>query len=460
MNHFIKKSLSVSCIGLAITNTCLAQWTTYRADNRRSGTTAQTIKLPLTKSWNHQGGIPQQAWTGPAKWDTYAKNAGLQSMRNFDPCYYTTIADGKLYYGSSSDNAVHCFDINSGKELWTFFTNSAVRFPPSLANNRAFFGSDDGHAYAVDTTNGNLIWKVNAAPTTQNIINNGKLISTHPVRTGVTLVGDQAIFAGSLLPWEDSYLHAVTQKSGKSTYVKKAHGKEEKVRGYNQAHTGVTLQGAILTDNKHLYIPQGRAAALKFDVKSGNTLGNMGHAGGVFCILTEDSQLIAGPSSQKNRNDQISLTDQKGRSIAAFNNANRAVIYKGQAFMHINGSLKGLDYTTYSSLSAKRADTIVAANKIKKTNKPKYDQLMAEVKGLDTEIKACSMWETPAAAIAELIVAGDHLICGFDGKVEIYDTKSGKSLWSAPIEGIAHGLSVSDGHLVVSTNKGEIISFK
>ena len=108
-----------------------ADWSTFRADNRRSGTSTDQLNLPLTQKWKHDGKAPEQAWSGPAKWDAYAGNSGLQSMRNFDPCHYVTIANDNVYYGSSSDNAVHCIDIKTGKELWAYFTNGAVSFQTS-----------------------------------------------------------------------------------------------------------------------------------------------------------------------------------------------------------------------------------------------------------------------------------------------------------------------------------------
>ena len=70
-------------------------------------------------------------------------------MRNFDPCHYTTLADGKVYFGSSADDAAHCLDAATGKPVWSHFTNAPVRLPPTLADGLAWFGSDDGHVYCV-----------------------------------------------------------------------------------------------------------------------------------------------------------------------------------------------------------------------------------------------------------------------------------------------------------------------
>jgi len=483
----MNKTISILTLVTVIAQPCLAEWPTYRADNRRSGSTDQKLTPPLTKAWSHSGGTPQQAWTGPAKWDSYSTNSGLQSMRNFDPCYYTTISGGKVFYGSSADNAVHCINLSTGKNEWKFFTNSAVRMPPSIANGKAYIGSDDGYAYALNTADGKLLWKTSAAPSSKLIYNNGKTISTHPVRTGVTLVNDQAIFAGSLLPWNESFLISVDATTGKKTFSQAAKGIERGASGYNQNATGVTLQGAMLTDGNVIYIPQGRAPALKFDLKSGKSLGVMGAAGGVFCILTEDNQLIAGPASQRNNKDQISLNDSSGKNIAAFNNTNRVGISKDRAFMHINGVLKSLDHKQYATLTTQKlaiasqvsevrkalaslteaikkeaanAEKVAKLTKSKADVQAKYNLLIADSDSTNLMLDNCWKWETKTKAPSELIVAGDHLICGFAGSVEIFNTTDGKSVWKAEIDGVAHGISVSDGHLVISTDRGEIITFK
>jgi len=384
-----------------------AEWPTYRADNRRSSTTKETLTLPLAPKWQHKGGTPQQAWTGPAKWDAFIANNGLQSLRNFDPCHFTTSIDGKVYYGSSSDNAVHCIDSITGKELWAYFTGSAVRLPPTLSNGNAYFGSDDGHAYCVDAQTGKLIWKLLAAPTNRLIPSNNKLISTHPIRTGITIVEGQAIFAASLLPWKSSVLWSVDKATGKLD------------NGYKHSLTGFTIQGAILQGGDMLYAPQGRAACLKFNAKTGKSAGNVGHAGGVICLLTEDHQLISAPSSQRATDDVITATDKKGKAIATFSGTNLVITDGKIAYMRSQGKLRSVETTNQKK----------------------------------------ELWAKPQAEPIDIIVAGDHLIIGLAGKVEILDKTNGKVLWSAEIDGDAHGLTVADGKLYISTNKGDIYMF-
>jgi outer membrane protein assembly factor BamB len=59
-----------------------------------------------------------------------------------------------------------------------------------------------------------------------------------------------------------------------------------------------------------------------------------------------------------------------------------------------------------------------------------------------------------------MIMAGDVLFAGGENKVGAFSTKDGKEIWIAPVIGTAHGLSVINGGLYVSTDKGQIHCFR
>ncbi|MEM7384585.1 MAG: PQQ-binding-like beta-propeller repeat protein, partial [Verrucomicrobiota bacterium] len=284
----MKALFPFACLFLPFAFTSLLQagdWPTYRHDNRRSGVTSEELTLPLTRSWVYQSPIPPRtAWTGPAKWDAYSGNDGLQSLRNFDPAFFVTCVGDQVCFGSSVDNAVHCLSAETGKPIWTAFTGAPVRLPPTLHDGRAYAGSDDGKVYCFDGSTGDVVWEKRAAPTERLIPNDGHLISPWPVRTGVLIQNGRAYFAASLMPWQTSYLYAADPATGQ-------HDGEGL---YQRQKEGVTLQGALLASKTQLYVPQGRAAPLAFSLKEGAMSGFIKEAGGVFCILTEDDQLLSG----------------------------------------------------------------------------------------------------------------------------------------------------------------------
>ena len=178
------------------------EWNTYKHDYRRSGVTTADAPSQLSLRWKRSSKqVPQTAWSAPAKWDAWAGNKGLQSLRNFDPAFFVTGKDNKVYFGSSVYNAVHCLDLKSGKEEWVFFSNGPVRFPPTIKGDKLYFGSDDGFVYCINDS-GKEIWKYQAASNNRIIASNGKMISMWPCRTGVIVENNKVYFANSLVPWE------------------------------------------------------------------------------------------------------------------------------------------------------------------------------------------------------------------------------------------------------------------
>lgn len=441
----------LALVQLALSQPALAQsWPTYRHDNRRSGVTDQGLSFPLSRHWVRRSTHPPQAaWTGPAKWDAWSGNSGLQSMRNFDPCFYVTSAAGRVFFGSSIDDAVHCLDAIDGDEQWVRFTGAPVRFPPTLSDQRAYFGSDDGVVYCCDAATGKLVWTKQAAPSGRRITSNGKILSLFPVRTGVLIQDGRATFASSLVPWESSLLWTVDAVTGDA----------EGEGCFRQELSDVTLQGALLASGTRVYAPQGRAAPLAFDLSDGKPLGAIGEAGGVFCILTEDEMLLAGPSNQKTASDQIRIADGKTRQrLASFSGTNRILVAGEQAWIPAGGKLKMLDRTLY--VTAQQAmDRASRSLKERKEKKLPLDEPQRALAAATKERDAAWRWETECENPSGFIKAGDAIIVGLADQVKAFSAVDGRLLWDAAVEGTAHGLAVADGRLFVSTGHGHIYAF-
>ena len=151
-------------------------WPTYRHDNRRSGVTADAVDVEaLAVVWTYDPPYePQPAWPGPAKWDSFARIIGLAAMRNYDPAFHTVIADGRVYFGSSVDDAVHCLDAETGEEVWRHTVGGPVRIAPTVVDGKVFFGADDGYAYCVAAADGASVWKYSPMEASRRLPNNGK----------------------------------------------------------------------------------------------------------------------------------------------------------------------------------------------------------------------------------------------------------------------------------------------
>ncbi len=315
-------------------------WPTYQHDNRRSGITKEQLPRYLERDWVHScPAPPRTAWAGAAKWDAFAEVTPLRSMRNFDPVFYVTAVGDLLYFASSADDSVHCLNAETGKIKWSFCTDGPVRMPPSLHNQKAYFGSDDGFTYCLNAKDGSLLWKYKPSEQVRLIPSNGKIISLIPCRTGVTIHDKKAYCAFSLLPWQQSFLCALDADTGSEIY--------------KATLEQITMQGAILASDERLYIPQGRSAPPVFTRADGKKLGTVsGGGGGTYAILTEDSHLIHGPGNRAGW-----LAENKNDHIITFEGASRIIVTTAKAYLHRPNELTAFDRLKYLELNAARGQT-------------------------------------------------------------------------------------------------------
>jgi outer membrane protein assembly factor BamB len=430
-----------------------ADWPTFRHDNRRSAVSTEQLAAPLKQAWLYKSPAPPQtAWAGPAKWDAFSGNADLQSMRNFDPAFFATAVGDTMWYGSSVDNAVHAVDAASGKEKWVFFTGAAVRFPPTHHEGRLYFGSDDGFAYCADAATGKEIWRFRPVEDDRHVPSNGKLISLWPCRTGVLIDDGRAYFGASLLPWEASYLCAVDIKTGKP----------DGDGCFAAKQNGVTLQGALLASSERIYVPQGRSAPLRYALASGKSMGSVPGAGGTYCLLTPEEQLVAGPGNQKNKDHVLSLADgAKARNLLNFNGTNRILISGNKAYLHASGVLTALDRQRFVELRSSQKQLLDQQKALKKRKAPptELSAVATKLAKVAAELPKCYLWKQKKQLPIGFAMGGKTLFVGGDGVIEAVNAETGATLWTAPVGGKAYGLAIANGRLFVSTDRGHIYCF-
>jgi outer membrane protein assembly factor BamB len=379
-------------------------WPTYRHDVSRTGTTAEQLDTArLAEAWVYVAAEPPlPAWPGPARWDAYAGIKDLPSMRNYDPCYHTVAVGDAVYFGSSTDDSVYKVDAETGEVVWTFTTGGPVRIAPMVEDGRVYFGSDDGAAYCVDAASGELVWRHHPTEGERLVLNNGRAISFHPVRTGVVVRDGLAYFGVSLLPWKESYLVAVDAETGELAGA----------GTFRQRFDRQTMEGAMLATDRELILPQGRVAPMRYDRGTGASLGSLGGGGGVFVVMTADQHIL-----------------RQGQPRA--------------------GGLVGHDQVAQYS----RGHALVVSGS--------YGFLLdlESVIGLDL-VEGRELWRHKLEGPADLILAGQKLYVGGRGRVTAYDALTGDRAWSADVEGTAHGLVVANGALLVSTDSGRIYCFR
>jgi outer membrane protein assembly factor BamB len=116
----------------------------------RTFNTLQVVALDAASGkpvWRHPVDLP--AWGSP-------RVAGGR--------VFVGLGNGRLTEGAQPPEepagALLCLDAKTGQKLWRFDAGDAVFQQPAVVDDRVYFGSRDGHLYAVAVASGELIYRV------------------------------------------------------------------------------------------------------------------------------------------------------------------------------------------------------------------------------------------------------------------------------------------------------------
>lgn len=238
-------------------------WPQWRYDASRSASSPEKLPLQLYRQWVRHYPQRKQTWDDPLNLDL------MQYDKVLEPIIYS----GKLYLGFNDSDKVVALDLETGREIWTFYTDGPVRFAPCAANGKIYFTSDDGYLYCVDAATGTLKWKHRGGPSDRKALGNKRLINTWPARGGPVIRDDVVYFAASIWPFMGTFIHALDAETGEvrwtndgtgSQYIKQPHSAP--------AFAGVAPQGALVATKNILLIPGGRSVPAAFDRATGKFL--------------------------------------------------------------------------------------------------------------------------------------------------------------------------------------------
>jgi len=422
---------------LAALSASAADWPAYRGDNQRSGATAEALPLPLELDWSYQTLVgPSPAWPeSPAKQDVWHRHAWMAPTLSYDWAPQLAVADpvdGRVYFGSSGDDAVYCLSAATGGHRWSFATEGPVRLAPTLADGRLYVGSDDGCLYCLNAADGKLLWRYRAGPEDRRLPGNGRMVSLWPIRSGIVVEGGVVYFCAGLFPDQGTFLLALDAKEGKLLW--------------KQA-LKVTPEGHLLASADRLFVPTGRTAPQVYDRADGKDLGAVpggfgGKAGGTFALLAGEFLIHS-----SGEDGMLLIATSDGRQRVASLPGLRLVVEGPTAYVLTKDRLRAIELGLYIEAGRLRA---------KKARTPEEQKRLEE---LDGERKAYVKWDVPCNNPHELILAGETLLAGGEDRVVAYRAADGKAVWTGVVSGRAHGLAVAVGRLFVSTDTGAIHCF-
>ncbi|UCC97779.1 MAG: PQQ-binding-like beta-propeller repeat protein [Phycisphaerales bacterium] len=430
-------------------------WPTFMHDNHRSGVTGERLQPPLSQSWVFEAvRPPEPAWPPPAKQDYYHHHHNLRETVAYDRAFGVVGAGQTIFFGSSADDKVYALDARTGRTRWTFFTEGPVRFAPSVAGGKVYAGSDDGYAYCLSAPDGALLWKYRAAGHDRMIPGNQRMISMWPLRTGL-LVDKGAVYLGAgLFPQQGTFLCALDAQNGAVTWKQQVE---------------ISPQGYTLASEERLYVPTGRASPAVFSRMDGRALGELPSAGGTFALLSENV-LVAGPGRGSK---ELNAADIETKSKIAMFGGLRMLINGPAAYMQSETQLSAFDRRAYLKLSREQFSLAGQRDKLRERLKKmpqgateaqeiqrQIKTLVSQIDQLSEKMKDCYLWKIACDYLYSMIMADKVLFAGGDNEIAAIEAGSGKTLWTAPVDGRAYGLSVINGALFASTDKGRIHCFR
>ena len=430
-------------------------WATFMHDNARSGVTTESPDLPLAQAWVYTPRhAPSPAWPAPPRADFFHGKKIIRHRVTYDHAFHTVSSAKSVFFGSSTDDAVRCLDTETGKTRWTFFTGGPIRLAPTLASGKVYVGSDDGFLYCLSAADGTLVWKLKPSPGDDHVIGNGRMISLHPIRTGIIIDGKTGYCFAGLFPTYGVHLYAFDPETGKQLWTRK---------------TNRSPQGYMLASPTQLFSPTGRAKPVVFNRKNGRHVGDVPSPGGSRVVITKDV-IVTGTGDA----GSLTVSDVGTRKHIVSLDAMHFVNNGKVSFVHSPTELSSLDWSKYLPLAREKAGyeeplselkllirkrRRTASQKELEELKTKAADLTRQVKQTGAEMAKGGKWRVCCDYPHSLILAGNVLFVGGDDKVAGFASGSGRLLWSGPVHGKAHGLAFAGGKLFVSTDKGNIHCF-
>ncbi|SVD43270.1 uncharacterized protein METZ01_LOCUS396124, partial [marine metagenome] len=276
---------------------------------------------------------------------------------------------------------------------------------------------------------GKLRWKNRAGPSDEMVLGNARMISRWPVRGGAAIREGILYFAAGIWPSEGVFVYALNPRTGKIIWKNDSSGGiyMGQPHGGASAASGVSSQGYLTVTEKRVFVATGRAVPAAFDRATGNFLYYHLQAntryGGSLIVVSDQFCLNQGMAFNRD-------TGTRGDSIGL------------GAFAAIPGGVvrtSTRDFATFKWADMEMLD--------RKGNKQIKRALAPSIKATITGLGE------------NLIVAAGHAIAGGKDKVTMVNLKTGKQVWSAKIDGTAHGMAASDNRLIVSTDKGVLYCF-
>lgn len=491
---------SAIVLGVALAAAAAAEdWPTCLHDNQRSGVTAEQVAPPLALRWQFRSPFPPAAG-----WAPDVNGYGVRKTRHnvsHDDAFRVIAVGDAAYFCSSAEDCLYALDAASGRILWAFYMGAAPRLAPAFWKGRLFFGADDGVFRCVEAATGRLVWQVNAALSTQQMLGNGRFSSLWPIRAGGIVEDGVAWFAAGLFPANHLFLYAVRAEDGTVLWRRQLDvgGRADHVPEGHIVATADSLFTPARTEPARWSKADGSPIAFATplpDVRNAHEY--RFYNGGSEVQAWGGRQLVYGAACLLGYDPDAPGNDPYGRPTRgklAFNwfNGRQAALKAGVAYVATDYHVLAVPQARLAEMSAgecrefeetykrlgiaSRLDHMAeyerrliehGADEFRvrflaggplKWSRESWERWPAASEALFAKMRRKCAWMTPLCATESLILSGSILYAGGETALHALDTATGRPLWSFDTASRVRGLAAANGRLFVSTVDGVVRCF-
>lgn len=213
-NFLIERAAEASGLALRNGDDSPDDWPSYRRDGWRSGTTRAALPDRLRVQWEVSLGDRPEGMIA-ADWRENPFVAG--------PVSPPVVAGGLAYVARPDAHQLAALNVADGGIAWRFTANGRVDTPPTIHRGRCLFGTKTGWVYCLRADTGQLLWRLRAAPSDEQMIAYGQLESPWPVSGSLLVVDDVLYFAAGRQPLADGgiLVFAADPASGSIHWVRR-----------------------------------------------------------------------------------------------------------------------------------------------------------------------------------------------------------------------------------------------
>jgi len=390
-------------------------WPMWRFDAGRTAASAEKLPSELHLQWERRYSPRVQVWDDPLNHD----------LMPYDKLFEPIVMGGHMFIAFNDMDKVAALDLDTGRELWSFFAGGPVRMPPVAWRDKVYVTSDDGFLYCLNAKDGAVAWSFRGAPSDRKALGNGRLVSAWPARGGPVIRDGQVYFAASIWPFMGTFLYALDAETGKVSWVNDGTGAQFIKQPHSApSFAGVAPQGALVATEKMLIVPGGRSVPAAFDRETGSlvhfNLADGGKGNGGSFVAASEKHFYVHTRRRGVRTYDLP-TGKAGKSTC-----NEPVIVNDRLYAAAD-SAKGV----------------------------------AVVRELGTSEKV--YWEIAADGSGDLIKAGDHLYAAGKNSITAIQLPAAKTkpsiAWKMPVQGDIQRLLAANGKLIAVTLDGRILVF-